>query len=218
MKRLLPILTLLFVFMLTPFASATTPLGLTQSEVDILSGYGREGYMDKTKFAIDYQQFAGGSLNENHKPTAHFQLKLQNSVGDVVQTVKSPNGTGLEVPTPKLKYSIYSRDVGNKITIENLSTPYTGRTINMYDIQHRFVPEGKNRADCPIHSYDPTKVTSWSRVQQIIDDAINSVNENGTLEIYLAVSDKGEPYNNLPNWSANGVTANLNRPKADGIA
>ena len=83
----------------------------------------------------------------------------------------------------------------------------------MYDIQHRFVPEGKNRADYPIHSYDPTKVTSWSRVQQIIDDAINSVNENGTLEIYLAVSDKGEPYNNLPNWSANGNVAVLDTTK-----
>ena len=213
MKRLLPILTLLFIFMLTPFASATTPLGLTQSEVDILSGYGREGMGDKTKFAIDYRQYAGGSLDEYRKPTAHFQLKLQNSVGDILEIVESPREKGLELPIPKLKYSIYSRDVGNKITIENLSSPYTGRTINMYDIQHRFVPEGKNRADYPIHSYDPTKVTSWSRVQQIIDDAINSVNENGTLEIYLAVSDKGEPYNNLPNWSANGNVAVLDTTK-----
>ncbi len=214
MKRLLPILTLLFVFILTPFASATTPLGLTQSEVDRLSGYGQEEYMDKTKFAIDYRQFAGGSLESKNKPTAHFQLKLQNSEGDVLQTVQSPIGEVLQVQTPKLNYSTYSRDtVKNKIIIEDLSSPYTGRTINMYDIQHRFVPEGKNRADYPIHSYDPTKVTSWSRVQQIIDDAINSVNENGTLEIYLAVSDKGEPYNNLPNWSANGNVAVLDTTK-----
>ena len=213
MKRLLPILTLLFVFMLTPFASATTPLGLTQSEVDRLSGYGQEGMGDKTKFAIDYRQFTGGSLDQRHKPTAQFQLKLQNSVGDVLRTVQSPSGKGLEVPTPKLKYSIYSRDMGNKIIIEDLSTPYSGRTINMYDIQYRFVPEGRNRLDIPIQSFDPTKVTSWSRVQQIIDDAINSVNENGTLEIYLAVSDKGEPYNNLPNWSANGNVAVLDTTK-----
>ena len=94
LKRLLPILTLLFVFILTPFASATTPLGLTQSEVDRLSGYGQEEYMDKTKFAIDYRQFAGGSLNENHKPTAHFQLKLQNSEGDVLEVVESPRENG----------------------------------------------------------------------------------------------------------------------------
>ena len=215
MKRLLPILTLLFVFMLTPFASATTPLGLTQSEVDRLTGYGQEGMGDKTKFAIDYRQFAGGSLESKNKPTAHFQLKLQNSVGDVLRTVQSPKYNDLEVPTPKLKYSIYSRDMGNKIIIEDLSTPYSGRTINMYDIQYRFVPEGRNRLDIPIQSFDPTKVTSWSRVQQIIDDAINSVNENGTLEIYLAVSDKGEPYNNLPNWSANGNVAVLDLKRTD---
>jgi len=108
LKRLLPILTLLFVFILTPFASATTPLGLTQSEVDRLSGYGQEGLGDKTKFAIDYRQFAGGSLDEYRKPTAHFQLKLQNSVGDVLQTVQSPKYNDLELPTPKLKYSIES--------------------------------------------------------------------------------------------------------------
>ena len=217
-RKIVPFLFLLLVFVITSCASyahAATPLGLTQNEVNRLTGYGQEGYLDKTKFAIDYRQFAGGSLNKDHKPTARFQLKLQNSVGDVLQVVQSPKCDDLEVPTPKLKYSIYSRDMGNKIIIENLSTPYTGRTINMYDIQHRFVPEGKNRADYPIHSYDPTKVTSWSKVHQIIDDAINSVNENGTLEIYLAVSDKGEPYNNLPNWSANGNVAVLDLKRTD---
>jgi len=217
-RKIVPFLFLLLVFVITSCASyahAATPLGLTQNEVDRLTGFGQEGYMDKTKFAIDYRQFAGGSLNKNHKPTAHFQLKLQNSVGDVLRTVQSPKYNDLEVPTPKLKYSIYSRDMGNKIIIEDLSTPYSGRTINMYDIQYRFVPEGRNRLDIPIQSFDPTKVTSWSKVQQIIDDAINSVNENGTLEIYLAVSDKGEPYNNLPNWSANGNVAVLDLKRTD---
>ena len=108
LKRLLPILTLLFIFMLTPFASATTPLGLTQSEVDILSGYGREGMGDKTKFAIDYRQYAGGSLEQRHKPTAHFQLKFQNSAGDILEVVESPRENGLEVPTPKWLFHINS--------------------------------------------------------------------------------------------------------------
>lgn len=217
MKRLLPILpvlTLFFVLIITPLAGATTPLGLTQSEVDRLAGYGQEGYMDKTKFAIDYRQFAGGSLNKNHKPTAQFQLILENDSGDILEVVQSPQYNDLSVPTPKLNYSVYARDiVGLKIRAVDLSTPYSGRTINMYDIQYRFVPEGKNRLDYPIQSFDPTKVTSWSKVQQVINTAINSVYENGTLEIYLAVSDRGEPYNNLPNWSANGNVAVLDTNK-----
>ena len=192
MKRLLAILTLLLIFICTLLALATTPLGLTQSEVDKVSGYGQDGYMDKTKFAIDYRHFKGGSLDSKHKPSTHFQLKLQNSMGDVLQVIQSPKFNDLEVPTPKLNYSVEGRDiVGHKVIIEDLSTPYTGRSINMYDIQHCFVPEGKNRADYIIHSYDPTKVTSWSKVQEIINNAIRQVNENGTLEIYLAVSDRG---------------------------
>jgi len=62
LKRLLPILTLLFIFMLTPFASATTPLGLTQSEVDILSGYGREGIWETKPNSL----LTIGSLQEVH--------------------------------------------------------------------------------------------------------------------------------------------------------
>lgn len=209
LRQLLPMLTLLFIFILTPLASATTPLGLTQSDVDRLSGYGQEGYMDKTKFAIDYRQFAGGSLDRQFKPTAHFQLVLENEFGDVLRVVESPKYNDLEVQTPKLMYSVEARNIGLKVKMENLSTPYSGRTINMYDIQHRFVPEGRNRDDYPIQSYDPTKVTSWSKVQEIINDAIRQVNENGTLEIYLAVSDRGEPYNNLANWSANGNVATI---------
>ncbi|HZJ84875.1 MAG TPA: hypothetical protein VFD02_04900 [Syntrophomonadaceae bacterium] len=41
------------------------------------------------------------------------------------------------------------------------------------------------------------------------------INENGTLEIYLAVSSRGEPYNNLANWSANGNVANLEEGRPD---
>ncbi len=190
--------------------NAATPLGLTQSEVDRLTGYLQEGMGDKTKFALDYRQFAGGSLESKYKPTAQFKVKVQTSIGVVVDEAESPRGQDLDIATPKVTVPL---DMNFKVVVEDLSAPYLGRTINMYDIQHRFVPKDQNRVDYPIKSYDPTKITSWSKVQQIIDQAVAQINEPGTLEVYLAVSDRGEPYNNLPNWSANGNVAVLDTTK-----
>ncbi|NLJ72544.1 MAG: hypothetical protein GX333_06000 [Syntrophomonadaceae bacterium] len=56
MKRLLPILTLMLILICTPLALATTPLGLTQDEVDVLSGYGQDGMANKTVWEMYCKQ------------------------------------------------------------------------------------------------------------------------------------------------------------------
>lgn len=156
----------------------------------------------------DYRQHPV-SLNSNHqKPKARFSIQVKDSAGSVRPgTINSGgNNTSSNAIASSQDSPIITASIGDSITINNLSSPGSGTTINKYDIQYRFVPEGSNRTGCQIHSQI---VNNFSSVKNIIEKL--PLNETGTYEIFMAVADNAQCLPRATNWSANGNLRTINQ-------
>ncbi len=163
---------------------------------------------------VDYRYHIVNNNPDHQKPAAGFALQIKDSTGNLQPgTIDSgSNNTSSNAIVSEQDSPVINAAIGENIIINNLSTKGTGNSINKYDIQYRFTPEGNNRENYEIH---PQMVNSFNAVKNIIENL--PLNQAGTYEIFMAVADNAPCLPGAINWSANGNlrinnTANPNFP------
>ncbi len=154
---------------------------------------------DKYPGVVDYRT-ARISTEPIEHPSAVFSLQIKSKDTLLPTTIKSAaTDTPNSFIVPEQDSPVIKAQLGDKIIINNLSSPGSGSKLSYYDIQYRFTPQGEDRHK---HEIKSAIVGDFNSVKNIIGNL--NLEEEGTYEIFLCVADNAPCIEGAINWSTNG--------------
>jgi len=187
------------------------PLGLSEQQTRELINH---PIFDDTgeEYAVDYRHIQSpGRATKEEKPTAQFEVLANGQVAG--QSNKENN---LDAPT-----TVIDVNLNDKITLRDISQPYSGNKLSSWDLQYRILPVPEEnitdinayRSKFPIKAlvdFRPELAGSKEGINTYFQEALKEMKDDYPeqdcyIELYLEVADKTKT--NQEGWSDNGTYA-----------
>ncbi len=133
--KILAILMMAIMLVIPGKAQAALPsaylLGLSEAQVDDLTNRNEVSDDSGEQYAVDYRNIPAPERDRSFKkPTAQFEVLVNGQVAG-----KSNKENNLDAPT-----TVIDVNLNDKITLRDISQPYSGNKLSCWDLQYRILP------------------------------------------------------------------------------